>query len=95
MRTTHGAHIPGTRLGTNPPSRPTKCGGIEHCIDCRLEAAAVTTKIDYSHEEYCDDLTLNKVYISLREAGVMSWMADEAIKRLQSNGILFRERKTT
>jgi hypothetical protein len=41
MHTTHGSHIPGTKLGNNPPVRFPRCGGVTSCPDCALEAESV------------------------------------------------------
>jgi len=92
MRTTHGCHIPGTRLGDNPPIKPARCGGIFQCPDCMLEAAAIP-RLNYSRDEYFDEHTLTRVYGSLCEAGATPQMASDAISVMLNNGILFRERK--
>lgn len=58
-----------------------------------LEAAAVTN-LDYFREfDHYDDRTLNRVFHSMRKAGV-SWVdARAAIETMSNDGILFRERK--
>lgn len=92
MHTTHGDHVPGTRLGNNPPLMPPRCGGVQQCPDCMLEAHAVT-RLDYFREEYYDDQTLTRVFDSLRKAGASYESARKAIHVMTENGILFRERK--
>lgn len=94
MYTTHGDHIPGTRLGLdNPPLKPARCGGINQCPDCALEAAAGNPKLAYFREEFYDEHTLSRVYDALRKAGASDKSARVAIKVMEDNGILFRERK--
>lgn len=93
MRTTHGVHISGTRFGRNPPLEPPRCGGLNQCPDCRLEAATVTGCIDYFREETFDASTYILVINSLCEAGLDEEMARIAVQAMESRGILFRERK--
>lgn len=94
MYTTHGAHIPGTRLGKNPLLRPVLCGGVDDCPDCMLEGATVTNLV-YFREETNYDQTMSRVFDSLREAGASVESARKAMKIMTDNGILFRERKQT
>lgn len=58
-----------------------------------LEAAAVTKIIYYYRNERYDEMTLSRVYFSLREAGATIEIAENAIKVMTDKGILFRERK--
>lgn len=92
MHTTHGDHIPGTRLGTNPPIQPARCGGVQQCSNCMLEAAAITG-LDYYREDKYNEQTISRVLNLLREAGVTDTLAEKAITLMKENGILFRERK--
>lgn len=57
-----------------------------------LEAAAIT-KLDYYREDEYDEHTVVRVYESLCEAGTHPGLAQNAIKVMEDNGILFRERK--
>jgi DNA-binding transcriptional regulator YhcF (GntR family) len=57
-----------------------------------LEAAAITKLVYYREEKY-DEKTMSRVYQLLREAGATTEIAENAIKVLEDNGILFRERK--
>lgn len=91
MHTTHGAHIPGTRLGDNPPRKLALCGGVRSCLDCKLEAQAFAGGLHY-HYEPLKVAPLIKVVQSLREAGATEDLALDAINSMHKNGILFRER---
>lgn len=57
-----------------------------------LEAAAITKLVYYREDKY-DEKTMSRVYQSLREAGASHVIAENAIKVMEDNGILFRERK--
>lgn len=93
MYTTHGDPIPGTRLGdANPPIRRARCGGVKSCPDCMLEAAAITG-LDYYREDTASPFTTYRVLELLTEAGIDQELAENAIKVMEDNGILFRERK--
>lgn len=98
MRTSHGAHIPGTRLGNNPPIHIAKCGGISRCPDCIMEADAVTYRgsLVYSRAEQTieTDEMLKRVYQILGEAGADRDLSLDIISAFQEQGILFRERNT-
>lgn len=89
MYTTHGDHIPGTRLGSHPSLEPSRCGGVSKCPECMQEAASVSD----NREEYYDIHILLRVFNSLREAGVSPELAQKAIFVMQVHEIIFRERK--
>jgi DNA-binding transcriptional regulator YhcF (GntR family) len=57
-----------------------------------LEAYAIT-KLDYYREYKYNEHTISRVYDSLREAGADEDLAQRAIKVMDDNDILFRERK--
>lgn len=58
-----------------------------------LEASAIRPKLNYYREEHYDNNTMTRVYDSLREAGVERGLALKVLDVMDTNGILFRERK--
>jgi hypothetical protein len=88
MYTTHGAHIPGTRLGNNPPVTRPRCGGLDDCSDCGMEAEAVGL-ISYTQE----DTAKQKAYDYICKAGVDSVTASLVLINMSLAGIVFRERE--
>lgn len=99
--TSHGHQIPGTTVSPNRPDKVMRCGGPGRCSVCSFEVAngldpvpsagLAMANLGFRLEQHSES-TLPKVLRALIASGLTEEQAINAIREMQNDGILFREK---